>query len=73
MARLKLIKTPNDDNRKLLAIQPRELKKLIRTKKRQWEINRIQDIETNLRQMKKCFLIDAMKEKTGFKPRMTIL
>lgn len=44
-----LIKTPNESNRRALAIKQRETKKIIRNEKRQWEESSINDIETNFK------------------------
>lgn len=45
MAKLNLIKASNEENRRQLAIQQQELKKVIQSE--QWEINHIKDIKTN--------------------------
>lgn len=72
-ARLKLIKTPNEDNRKQLAIQQRTKKGNLNRKKRQWEMNRIQDIEMNYKTNAEVSFGRYNEIKTGYKPRMTIL
>jgi len=46
-ARMKVLHEPNEDNKRLLALKQREVKKVIRLNKILWEKERIQNIESN--------------------------
>lgn len=72
-ARIALIKTPNESNRRTLAIKQRNTKKIIRTEKRQWEKSYINDIETNFKSNIKVSYKKTNNLKNGYKPRTTIL
>jgi len=68
VARMKVLHEPNEDNKRLLALKQREVKKVIRSNKRLWEKERIQNIENNRNSHSKIFFIKANEVRHGYKP-----
>ncbi|KAE9522623.1 hypothetical protein AGLY_016986 [Aphis glycines] len=72
-ARMKVLHEPNEDNKRLLALKQREVKKVIRSNKRLWEKERIQNIENNRNSHSKIFFRKANEVRHGYKPRPNVL
>lgn len=62
---LRFLRDPNEGNKIQLAIKQRESKKTIRIKKRQWERNRIEQIESSYRNNSKVFFRGVKEMKVG--------
>ena len=72
-ARMKVLHDPNEDNKRLLALKQREVKKVIRSSKRIWEKERIQNIENNRNSHSKIFFRKANEVRHGYKPRTNVM
>jgi len=73
LAQIELLKSPNENRKRILAIKQREAKLTIRRKKREGEKKRIEKIEDNYASNTKLFFEKANEIKNGFKPRSTIM
>jgi hypothetical protein len=73
MNKIKVLHEPNEDNKILLALTQREVKKVIRLNKRLWEKERIQNIENNRNSYPKIFFGKANEVRHGYKPKPTIM
>jgi len=73
-ARLKVIQNPSNENKQTLASRQREAKRTIRIAKRQWEKQRITEIENNNnKNNKKAFFEKVKNVKTGYMPKTTMI
>jgi site-specific DNA-adenine methylase len=61
-ARMKVLHKPIEDNKRLLVLIQREVKKVIRLNKRLWEKERIQNIESNKNSHSKFFFGKANED-----------
>ncbi|VVC35179.1 Hypothetical protein CINCED_3A016756 [Cinara cedri] len=72
-ARMKVLQELNKDNKRLLALKKREVKKVIRVNKRLWEKERIQTIKNNKNRHSKIFFEKANEVRHGYKSRPTVM
>ncbi|KAL4113249.1 hypothetical protein QTP88_016908 [Uroleucon formosanum] len=72
-ARMKVLHEPNEDNKRLLALKQREVKKVIRSNKRLWEKERIQNMENNRNSHSKIYFRKANEGRHGYKPRPNVM
>jgi len=73
-ARLKVIQNPSNENKRTLASKQREAKRFLRIAKRQWEKQRIMEIENNNNKNNiKAFSEKVKNVKTGYMPKTTMI
>lgn len=73
LARIKKLKNPSENNKRILATKQRETKRIIRRKEREWENKIIGIIEDSYRGNTKLFFEKSNEIKKELKARSTII
>jgi RNAse (barnase) inhibitor barstar len=73
IARIKMLKNPSEENKRVLSVRQRETKQLFRKKKRTWENSRLEIIENSYKNNVRLFFEKANEIKNGFKAKATII
>jgi len=70
---MKVLYESNEENKRLLALKQREVKKMIRVNKRLWEKERLQTIKNSRNSNSKIFFGKANEVRHGYKSRPTVM